>query len=109
MKFKNIAEAFNYWNGKSIAEIEKRAQEVKGIIQTDPNCDIQSLNIELTGLAQAKANAQDKEAQAEPEARSFNPVTGATFKDGASAEAVKGDVYASAEYRSAFYKFLTHE
>ncbi len=103
MKFKNIAEAFNYWNGKSIAEIEKRAQEVKGIIQTDPNCDIQSLNIELTGLAQAKANAEEK---AEPEARSFNPVTGATFKDGASAEAVKGDVYASAEYRSAFYKSL---
>lgn len=106
MKFKNIAEAFNFWNGKPIAEIEKRAQEVKGIIQTDPNCDIQSLNIELTGLAQAKANAQDKEAQAEPEARSFNPVTGATFKDGASAEAVKGDVYASPEYRSAFYKSL---
>lgn len=106
MKFKNIAEAFNYWNGKSVAEIEKRAQEVKGIIETDPNCEIQSLNIELTGLAQAKANAQEKEAGADPEARSFNPVTGASFKDGASAEAVKGDVYASAEYRSAFYKSL---
>ena len=106
--FKNIAEAFNFYNGKSIADIEKRAQEVKGMIETDPDVDIKSLNIELTGLAQAKANAQDKEkdAQAEPEARSFNPVTGATFKDGASAEAVKGDVYASAEYRSAFYKSL---
>ena len=106
--FKNIAEAFNFYNGKSIADIEKRAQEVKGMIETDPDVDIKSLNIELTGLAQAKANAQDKEkdAQAEPEARSFNPVTGATFKDGASMEAVKGDVYASAEYRSAFYKSL---
>ena len=106
MKFKNVAEAFNYYNGKSVAEIEKRAQEVKGMIETDPNVDITSLNIELTGLAQAKANAQEKEAQAQPEARSFNPVTGASFKDGASAEAVKGDVYASAEYRSAFYKSL---
>lgn len=106
MKFKNVAEAFNYYNGKSVAEIEKRAQEVKGIIETDPNCDITSLNIELTGLAQAKENAQEKEKEAQPEARSFNPVTGATFKDGASAEAVKGDVYASAEYRSAFYKSL---
>nr|DAW59270.1 MAG TPA: major capsid protein [Caudoviricetes sp.] len=106
--FKTVAEAFNFYNGKSVAEIETRAQEVKGIIQTDPNCDIQSLNIELTGLAQAKANAQEKEkdAQGDPEARSFNPVTGATFKDGASMEAVKGDVYASAEYRSAFYKSL---
>lgn len=104
--FKNVAEAFNYYNGKSVAEIEKRAQEVKGIIETDPNCDITSLNIELTGLAQAKENAQEKEKEAQPEARSFNPVTGASFKDGASAEAVKGDVYASAEYRSAFYKSL---
>ena len=106
--FKTVAEAFNYYRNLSIENIEKRAQEVKGIIQTDPNCDIQSLNIELTGLAQAKANAQEKEAnaQTEPEARSFNPVTGATFKDGASVEAVKGDVYASAEYRSAFYKSL---
>lgn len=106
MKFKNVAEAFNYYNGKSVAEIEKRAQEVKGIIETDPNCDITSLNIELTGLAQAKENAQEKEKEAQPEARSFNPVTGASFKDGASVEAVKGDVYASAEYRSAFYKSL---
>ena len=106
MKFKNVAEAFNYYNGKSVAEIEKRAQEVKGMIETDPNVDITSLNIELTGLAQAKENAQEKEKEAQPEARSFNPVTGASFKDGASAEAVKGDVYASAEYRSAFYKSL---
>lgn len=106
MKFNTVAEAFNYWNGKSIADIEKRAQEVKGIIETDPACDIKSLNIELTGLAQAKANAQEKEAGTDPEARSFNPITGATFKDGASAEAVKGDIHASAEYRSAFYKSL---
>lgn len=106
--FKNVAEAFNFYNGKSVADIEKRAQEVKGMIETDPDVDIKSLNIELTGLAQAKANAQEKEAgaQADPEARSFNPVTGASFKDGASVEAVKGDVYASAEYRNAFYKSL---
>lgn len=104
--FKNIAEAFNFYNGKSIEDIEKRAQEVKGMIETDPDVDIKSLNIELTGLAQAKANAQEKEAGTDPEARSFNFVTGSTFKDGASMEAVKGDVYASAEYRSAFYKSL---
>lgn len=106
--FKTVAEAFNYYRNLSIENIEKRAQEVKGMIETDPNVDIKSLNIELTGLAQAKENAKEKEANAQEnqEARSFNPVTGATFKDGASAEAVKGDVYASAEYRSAFYKSL---
>jgi HK97 family phage major capsid protein len=108
MNFKTVAEAFNFYRNFSIADIEKRAQEIKGTIETDPNVDIKSLNIELTGLAQAKENAQDKEkdAQADPQTRSFNPVTGATFKDGASTEAVKGDVYASAEYRSAFYKSL---
>lgn len=108
MNFKTVAEAFNYWNGKTVKEIEQRAQEIKGTIETDPNVDIKSLNIELTGLAQAKENAQDKEKEAgtDTEARSFNFVTGSTFKDGASMEAVKGDVYASAEYRSAFYKSL---
>lgn len=108
MNFKTVAEAFNYYRNFSIADIEKRTQEVKGIIETDPNCDITKLNIELTGLAQAKENAQDKEkdAQADTEARSFTPITGATFKDGASAEAVTGDVYASKEYRSAFFKSL---
>ena len=108
MNFKTVAEAFNYYRNFSIADIEKRAQEIKGTIETDPNVDIKSLNIELTGLAQAKENAQDKEkdAQEDTEARSFNFVTGSTFKDGASMEAVKGDVYASAEYRSAFYKSL---
>lgn len=106
MNFKTIAEAFNYYRNYSIEDMEKRAQEIKGTIETDPNVDIKSLNIELTGLAQAKENAQEKEAGTDTEARSFTPITGATFKDGASAEAVTGDVYASKEYRSAFYKSL---
>ena len=107
MNFKTVAEAFNYWNSKSLQEIETRAQEIKGTIETDPNVDIKSLNIELTGLAQAKENAQEKEngAQGDPEARGFTPITGANFAAG-SYEATQGDVYASKEYRSAFYKSL---
>lgn len=105
MNFKTVAEAFNYWNSKSLKEIETRAQEIKGTIETDPNVDIKSLNIELTGLAQAKENVQEKENQADPEARSFNPITKANFETG-SYEATQGDVYASKEYRSAFYKSL---
>nr|DAO23896.1 MAG TPA: major capsid protein [Caudoviricetes sp.] len=105
MNFKTVAEAFNYWNGKTVKEIETRAQEIKGTIETDPNVDIKSLNIELTGLAQAKENVQEKENQADPEARSFNPITKANFETG-SYEATQGDVYASKEYRSAFYKSL---
>lgn len=105
MNFKTVAEAFNYWNSKSLKEIETRAQEIKGTIETDPNVDIKSLNIELTGLAQAKENVQEKETQTDPEARSFNPITKANFETG-SYEATQGDVYASKEYRSAFYKSL---
>lgn len=105
MNFKTVAEAFNYWNSKSLKEIETRAQEIKGTIETDPNVDIKSLNIELTGLAQAKENVQEKENQTDPEARSFNPITKANFEAG-SYEATQGDVYASKEYRSAFYKSL---
>lgn len=105
MNFKTVQEAFNYWNGKTVKEIETRAQEVKGMIETDPDVDIKSLNIELTGLAEAKANVQEKEKQTDPEARSFNPITKANFETG-SYEATQGDVYASKEYRSAFYKSL---
>jgi len=102
MKFKTVNEAFNFYRTKSLEEIEARAQEVKGMIETDPDVDITSLNIELSGLAEAKQNAQEK---ANPEARGFNPVTGANF-EGGSVEAVTGDVYASKEYRNAFYKSL---
>ena len=108
--FKTVQDAFNHYRNYSLADIEKRAQEVKGVIETDPGVDIKALNIELTGLAEAKANAQDKqqaqEPTQEPEARGYNPITGANFAGG-SYQAVKGDVFASAEYRSAFYKTLT--
>lgn len=112
--FKTVQDAFNHYRNYSLADIEKRAQEVKGVIETDPGVDIKALNIELTGLAEAKANAQDKqqaqeptqEPTQEPEARGYNPITGANFAGG-SYQATTGDVYASAEYRSAFYKTLT--
>lgn len=104
MKFTTVAEAFNYYRGKTMSEIETRAAELKGTIETDPNADITSINVEITGLQQAKANLEDK---AEPTQRgAFNPVTGANFERRGSTEATEGDVFASAEYRSAFYKKL---
>lgn len=111
--FPTVQSAFNHYRNYSLADIEKRAQEVKGVIETDPGVDIKALNIELTGLAEAKANAQEKQGDQggaqgaqEPEARGYNPITGANFAGG-SYQATTGDVYASAEYRSAFYKTLT--
>ena len=101
MEFKTVNEAFNFYRNKSVEEIEKRAQEIKGMIETDPNVDIKALNIELSGLSEARSNAEEKTQ----EARSFNPITGGNFQGG-SDEAVNGDVYASKEYRNAFFKSL---
>ena len=103
MKFKTIAEAFNHYMNSSIQDIEKRAKEIKQIVDTDPNADIASLNIELEGLKQAKANIEQR---SQKPAQQFNPITGASFETGASYEAREGDVFASPEYRSAFFKNL---
>ena len=103
MKFKTIQEAFNHYMNSSIADIEKRAAEIKTLVDTDANADIASLNIELEGLKQAKANVEQRSQN--PGAQ-FNPITGASFETRASQEATEGDVFASAEYRSAFFKTL---
>lgn len=78
MAFANIADAFNYWNGKGMDAIERRAQELKATIQTDPDVDIKSANIELTALNQAADNAKDKAAaaqqqQTDPDTRALKP------------------------------------
>lgn len=112
MKFTNVAEAFNFYRNSTIGEIEKRAGEIKGTIDTDANADITTLNIELSGLHQAKENAQTKQPGAQPNAddpaqrSAFNPITGMSFETRASQEATEGDVFASAEYRTAFFKNL---
>lgn len=102
MKFKNIAEAFNHYMNSSIKEIEQRAAEIGRLIDTDANADIASLNIELEGLKQAKANAEQRSAGGS----GFNPITGMSFERRASYDATEGDVFASTEYRNAFYKTL---
>jgi HK97 family phage major capsid protein len=104
MKFKTIAEAFNHYMNSSIKEIEQRAAEIGKIIDTDANADIASLNIELEGLKQAKANIEQRSAGTP--GSGFNPITGMNLERRASYDATEGDVFASAEYRNAFYKTL---
>ena len=106
MKFKTVAEAFNHYRTTTIEEIERRAAEIKGIIERDADADITTLNIELSGLAQAKENAQ--QAAGGNQRSGFNPITGAgmSFERRASHEATEGDVLNSPEYRSAFFKSL---
>lgn len=107
MNFKTVAEAFNHYRTATLEEIERRAAEIKGIIETDVEADITTLNIELTGLAQAKANAQQNAGNGNQRS-AFNPITGAgmSFECRASYEATEGDVLNSPEYRSAFFKTL---
>lgn len=107
MKFKTIAEAFNHYRTATIEEIERRAAEIKGTIETDAEADITTLNIELSGLKQAKENAVTKQTPPAAAQRSaLNPITGAGFTNTLSPEAAEGDVFASTEYRSAFFKSL---
>lgn len=108
MKFNSVAEAFNYYRNFSIDQIEKRAAEIRGTIDNDPNADIMAFNIEIEGLNQAKANAQEKEkpgssSNNNEEQRSFNPIEGMNFNQPRVPE---GDIFASTEYRSAFFKTL---
>ena len=98
MNFKTVSEAFNHYVGKEVSEIEARAAEIGAIIDRDATADIQSLNIELEGLKQAKANALEKRS----EHTGFNPITGTHFQQKQMPE----DVLGSTEYRNAFFKSL---
>lgn len=110
MKFKTVAEAFNYYRNFSKENIEKRAAEIKGQINNDPEADIISLNIEIEGLNQALENVKEKqggnENQPTPgEARNqFNPITSRNFEG--SETVPEKDIFSSKEYRSAFFKTM---
>lgn len=110
MKFKTVAEAFNYYRNFSKENIEKRAAEIKGQINNDPEADIISLNIEIEGLNQALENLKEKqggnENQPTPgEARNqFNPITSRNFEG--SETVPEKDIFSSKEYRSAFFKTM---
>lgn len=103
MKFQSISEAFNFYKNSSVQDIEKRAAEIGNLIDKDPNADIASLNIELDGLKQAKANIEERKQQFPNNGNGFNPVTGMSFNNNEN-KVPEGDVFASKEYRSAFYK-----
>ena len=111
MKFTTVAEAFNYYRNFSLEGIETRAAQIKGTIDNDPNADVMSMNIEIEGLNQAKQNIKEKQPVTQPGATEdetpvqrsqFNPITSMNFNP--NVEVPKGDIFASNEYRSAFYK-----
>lgn len=106
MKFKTVQEAFNYYRNHEVKDIETRAAEIGNLINTDPDADIKSLNIELDGLKEAKENIETRSAMGN-KIKSFNPVTGMNFNNDDKAELPKDEaIFETKEYRSAFYKSL---
>lgn len=101
MKFKTVAEAFNYYRTKDIADMEKRAKEIDNIINTDANADIEALNIELRGIKEAKDNIELRSKAGQ----GFNVITGMSTQK-PEAKTFGDDVLETAEYRSAFFKSL---
>ena len=97
MKFKSIAEAFNYYRNHTVEQIESRASEIGNLINTDPDIDIESLNIELEGLRQAKENIEERNQNKS----GLKKITGMNFNN----EIPKDEqIFESPEYRSAFFK-----
>ncbi|MFW3479655.1 phage major capsid protein [Aerococcus urinaeequi] len=110
MNFETTQEAFNYWNGKTIEEIETRASEIKLMVETDPEADISVLSVEVDGLKQAKENKEAKVDEQEERSRlssilNFNPITGTSANKGEK-ETMNENVIATPEYRSAFLKTM---
>lgn len=101
MEFRTVAEAFNHYRNYTLEALEKRAQEVSGIIDTDPSVDITKLNIELQGIKEAKENA---EARSQKQGAGFNIITGAG--QGAKKTFDAETVVDTPEYRSAFFKSM---
>lgn len=102
MKFKTVAEAFNYYRNFTLEALENRAQEIRNSIDTDANVDVAALNIELTGIAEAKKNITDKGS--ENRAQGMNVITGQNTGKAKTFEAAT--VCDTPEYRNAFYKNL---
>lgn len=102
MKFKTIAEAFNFYKDYTADQLEQRAAEIKGLIERDANVDINALNIELMGIKEAKENLADKKH--ETRGAAMNLITGQS--QGAKPTFDAETVFDTKEYRNAFLKTL---
>ena len=111
MKFKTTEEAFNYWNSKNIKEIETRSAQIIADVDTNPEADIEALNIEVEGLKQAKENQEEKRSQFKTNVQNtFNPITGTQDQNKGEDKNMVNSIFETPEYRSAFYKgILGHD
>ncbi|WP_169976517.1 MULTISPECIES: phage major capsid protein [unclassified Campylobacter] len=101
MKFKSVAEAFNHYKTKTLKDIETRTNEIKQEINTNANLDMNEINIELDGLKEAKAHLT--------ETRSKDEALKEIDKMNFETRSIKGDIFASDEYKQAFFKNLLNK
>lgn len=101
MKFNTVAEAFNFYRTKTVEEMETRTKEIGKIIDTDDKADIAALNIELSGIKEARENLEVRSSAA----ATLSVITGMSTKS-SEKRTFGDDVLDTAEYRSAFYKSL---
>jgi len=103
MKFKTIAEAFNFYRTKTVEEMQTRAAQIATEIETNADADIDALNIELSGIKEARDNAEGRTAA--KRTLSVLESMSAEKRDAFNAE----NVFESAEYRNAFYKTMLNQ
>lgn len=101
MKFKTVAESFNYYRTQNVEEMQKRAEELGRIIDTDPNADVEAINIELRGIKEARENAELR-----ADAKKLSVVTGADMRPQERRSFDEENVFDTPEYRNAFYKTI---
>lgn len=104
MKFNTVAEAFNFYRNKTIEEMETRAREIGAEIDSNPDVDMNALNIELSGIKEARANIETR-SQAQ---NTLSFLTGLKSEPARPVE-YGDDVYATEEYRSAFFKTMLNQ
>ncbi len=102
MIFESIKDAFNYWNDKTVEEMEKRATEIADLVERDPKADVKALNLELEGIKQAKENAELRSQ--------VRKNLGLLHTDervpGGCSQVEPEELTSTKEYRSAFFKTL---
>lgn len=104
MKFENVAQAFNFYNQKTLAQIEKRAAEIETELSAD-GADVKSLNIELEGMKAAKENIEEAQGLLNnAKTTLLNLIETADTESATPLDEEK--VLSSEEYRTAFYKTL---
>lgn len=99
MKFKDKAEAFNFYRDASLEELETRAKEIRAEVRSNDKVDMDAVNIELDGISEAKKNAEERAARTS----SFDA------KNLMRKAPESDDICSTPEYRSAFFKTLLNK